>query len=63
MKKNNNNKDQKAQYQLLDTEREQLKDWLKATPEQRLAWLEEAIIIAHHSGALAKYHSNRNPHI
>jgi len=31
--------------------------WLKATPAQRLAWLEEAIELAHQAGALdAKKH-------
>ena len=40
-----------------DNERDQLRFWLKATPAQRLAWLEEAIELAHRAGALdAKKH-------
>ena len=35
-----------------DTERAQLKAALSATPAQRLAWLEEAMRLAHASGAL-----------
>jgi hypothetical protein len=35
-----------------DNERAQLRTWLKATPAQRLAWLEEAIELAHRAGAL-----------
>ena len=34
------------------TERAQLEAALSATPEQRLAWLEEAMRLAHASGAL-----------
>ena len=36
-----------------DVERAQLETMLTATPAQRLAWLEEAIRLAHASGALA----------
>jgi hypothetical protein len=35
-----------------DNERAQLRSWLKATPAQRLAWLEEAIKLAYEAGAL-----------
>jgi hypothetical protein len=35
-----------------DNERAQLQAWLKATPAQRLAWLEEALILAYRAGAL-----------
>lgn len=31
-----------------------LLDGLRATPEQRLAWLEEAIALAHATGALPR---------
>jgi len=34
--------------------RQQLTAALQATPAQRLAWLEEALRIAHQSGALAR---------
>jgi hypothetical protein len=35
-----------------DNERAQLRSWLKATPFQRLVWLEEAIKLAYQAGAL-----------
>ena len=35
-----------------DNERAQLRSWLKATPAERLAWLEEAIKLAYQAGAL-----------
>jgi len=35
-----------------DVERAQLETMLMATPAQRLAWLEEALRLAHASGAL-----------
>ncbi len=35
-----------------DNERAQLRSWLKATPAQRLAWLEEALALAYQAGAL-----------
>ena len=35
-----------------DNERVQLRSWLKATPAERLAWLEEAIKLAYQAGAL-----------
>ena len=35
-----------------DAERAQLETMLAATPAQRLAWLEEAMRLAHASGAL-----------
>lgn len=34
---------------------EQLRTWLKATPAQRLAWLEEALQLAWKAGAIKKY--------
>lgn len=37
-----------------DNERAQLRSWLKATPAQRLAWLEEAIKLACQAGALVR---------
>jgi hypothetical protein len=33
---------------------EKLDLWLSATPDQRLRWLEEAIILAHRTGALPR---------
>lgn len=36
------------------TRRAQLKAAMSATPEQRLAWLEEAMRLAHASGALPR---------
>ena len=36
-----------------DVERAQIETMLAATPAQRLAWLEEAMRLAHASGALA----------
>ena len=33
-------------------ERAQLRSWLRATPAQRLFWLEEAIKLAYQAGAL-----------
>ena len=35
-----------------DNERAQLRSWLKATPAQRLSWLEQAIGLAYKAGAL-----------
>jgi GrpB-like predicted nucleotidyltransferase (UPF0157 family) len=35
-----------------DNERAQLRSWLRATPAQRLSWLEEAIKLAYQAGAL-----------
>ena len=35
-----------------DNERAELRAWLTATPAERLAWLEEAIELAHRCGAL-----------
>ena len=32
----------------------QIDGWLRATPAQRLAWLEEMIRLAHRSGALPR---------
>jgi hypothetical protein len=37
-----------------DNERAQLCTWLKATPAQRLSWLEEAIKLAYQAGALGR---------
>ena len=38
-----------------DAHREaELEGWLKATPAERLAWLEDAIRLAHATGALPK---------
>ena len=44
-----------------DVERAQLETMLAATPGQRLAWLEEAIRLAHASGALAAARSKPVP--
>jgi hypothetical protein len=38
-----------------ETRRRQLTAGLKATPSQRLAWLEEMILMAHRSGALPRH--------
>jgi len=35
-----------------DVEDEQLREWLRATPAQRLAWLEEMLEFARMAGAL-----------
>ena len=40
------------QYDWDDHENAQLQSWLKSTHAQRLAWLEDAIKLAHISGAL-----------
>lgn len=48
-----NNK-QQQESPLSSHRREELKGWLKATPAERLAWLEEALTIAYQSGALPK---------
>jgi len=40
--------------------KEQFRLALSATPAQRLAWLEEALEIAHRSGALERYHRGHN---
>ena len=37
-----------------DVEDEQLHEWLRATPAQRLAWLEEMLEFARMAGALSK---------
>lgn len=42
-------------------ERAQLETMLTATPAQRLAWLEEALRLAHASGALAAARQERDP--
>ena len=44
-----------------DVERAQLEAVLTATPAQRLAWLEEALRLAHASGALAAARQERDP--
>ena len=44
-----------------DVERAQLETMLAATPAQRLAWLEEAMRLAHASGALATARRERAP--
>lgn len=41
--------------ELSQDEREQLRLWLKATPQQRLDWLEEAQRVAEKSGAFERY--------
>lgn len=42
-------------------ERAQLKTMLAATPAERLAWLEEAMRLAHASGALEAAREERTP--
>ncbi|MEX2352701.1 MAG: hypothetical protein WD709_00840 [Gammaproteobacteria bacterium] len=42
------------QYDWEDHALEQLRAWQETTHTQRLAWLEEAILLAHKSGALHK---------
>ena len=42
-------------------ERAQLETMLAATPAERLAWLEEAMRLAHASGALAAARQERTP--
>ena len=44
-----------------DVERAQLETMLAATPAERLAWLEEAMRLAHASGALAAARRERAP--
>ena len=44
-----------------DVERAQLETMLAATPAQRLAWLEEAMRLAHASGALEAARRERAP--
>lgn len=44
-----------------DVERAQLETMLTATPAERLAWLEEAMRLAHASGALAAARRKRFP--
>ena len=44
-----------------DVERAQLETMLAATPAQRLAWLEEAMRLAHASGALEAARRERTP--
>jgi len=46
-------KTEPKQNKLTEEEKAQLKLWASATPAQRLAWLEEALQIAHKSGALS----------
>ncbi len=60
--KNQKPNDNKKEFQdsLTDHEIEQLRSWQKVTPAQRLAWLEEAIILSHKSGALQKYNDSKN---
>jgi len=41
--------------ELSQDEKEQLRLWLRATPQQRLEWLEEAQKIAMKSGAFERY--------
>jgi hypothetical protein len=53
MKKNSLSGQTGWQYTQQDHEDAQLHGWLKSTPAQRLAWLEDAIVIAHNSGALS----------
>ncbi len=38
----------------------QLSQTLLSSPAQRLEWLEQAIRLAHQSGALARYRANKN---
>ena len=40
--------------ELTGHEKEQLRYWLRATPAQRLAWLEEMLEFARMAGALSK---------
>lgn len=40
--------------ELTGHEKEQLRYWLRATPAQRLAWLEEMLEFARTAGALSK---------
>lgn len=45
-----------------ETARSHLQQSLSATPAQRLAWLEEALELAHHAGALqSKTHNDPVP--
>ena len=44
-----------------DVERAQLETMLTATPAQRLAWLEDAMRLAHASGALEAARRERAP--
>ena len=44
-----------------DVERAQIETMLAATPAERLAWLEEAMRLAHASGALAAARRKRFP--
>ena len=44
-----------------DVERAQLETMLAATPAERLAWLEEAMRLAHASGALEAARRERTP--
>ncbi len=44
--KKNKKQDLENKYQLSRHEREQLRSWVKSTPSQRLAWLEEAMQLA-----------------
>lgn len=41
------------------TRDEQLRTWLKATPAQRLAWLEEALQLAWKAGAIRRSGNSR----
>ena len=44
-----------------EARREQLRRQLQTTPAQRMAWLEEAIVIAHASGALGRHRQQLPP--
>jgi hypothetical protein len=44
--KKNQMRDFEKKTQLSRHEREQLRSWVKSTPSQRLAWLEEAMRLA-----------------
>jgi hypothetical protein len=37
-----------------DNEQAELRSWLRATPAQRLAWLEDAMKLAYQAGALGQ---------
>lgn len=55
MTENSKGKKQKEWHNTWNDHQEmQLRGWLQTTHQQRLAWLEEAIILAHKSGALPK---------
>ena len=53
MKRNNSAPQVKEwSYTWRDHEVQQLQGWQHTTHQQRLAWLEEALVLAHKSGAL-----------